>query len=208
MAKPQFRLDAYPFPLSNTKHELTVDVGGTIADMIPEGRHVVAIVNNRILPLEEYATREPIEGDYVVLRAVPTGAVVGAIAAIGSALAAGAGAAGIGFLGLTGLSASLAWSALSIGITIIGGLIQRSLIEPPQQPDSLSREAGERKPGITGQSNRIDPFGVIDCHYGKTRVIPKLGGKPYTEIAGDDQYLRMLFVVGHGPLQFEKYDIR
>src|SRR5699024_26113 len=90
-------------------------------------------------------------------------------------------------------------------ITIVGGLIQRSLIEPPKTPESLPNP--DRAPGITGQSNRIDPFGVIDCVYGRMRTVPKLGAKPYTEIIGDDQVLRMVLVVGHGPLDISDIKI-
>src|SRR5699024_2276464 len=148
-------------------------------------------------------TCAPIEGDYVVLRVVPTGIVVGAITAIASSVAglAAAGTFGATFLGL----AASTWAWIGVAITIVGGLIQRSLIEPPKTPESLPNP--DRAPGITGQSNRIDPFGVIDCVYGRMRTVPKLGAKPYTEIIGDDQVLRMVLVVGHGPLDISDIKI-
>jgi len=56
---------------------------------------------------------------------------------------------------------------------------------------------------ITGVGNQVDPFGVIPKVYGKIRVFPKLPGKyptQYTEIVGNDQYLRALFLVAKGPV--------
>src|SRR5699024_11576361 len=134
-----------------------------IADMLPADKHVVVGINNRIIPVEEYDTCAPIEGDYVVLRVVPTGIVVGAITAIASSVA---GLAAAGTFGATFLTlAASTWAWIGVAITIVGGLIQRSLIEPPKTPESLPNP--DRAPGITGQSNRIDPFGVNDCVYGR-----------------------------------------
>src|SRR5690625_6435350 len=79
------------------------------------------------------------------------------------------------------------------------------LIKPPKPPGA-PREA-ERLPGISGQSNQLAPFGTIDKIYGRVRVVPELGAKPYTEIAGDDQYLLMLLVVAHGPLEISDIGI-
>src|SRR5699024_558538 len=128
--KPTFRCDVFPIALEDTKHELDVDVGCVIADMLPADKHVVVGINNRIIPVEEYDTCAPIEGDYVVLRVVPTGIVVGAITAIASSVAglAAAGTFGATFLGL----AASTWAWIGVAFTIVGGLIYRSLIESPK----------------------------------------------------------------------------
>lgn len=201
-ATREFHVDLYPILFEDEKQEFEVNCGCAIADMIPVGRHAIVLHNNHIVPVEQRGDVRPIEGDYVVIRTVPTAAVVAAIAAIGSGLAsaAAAGAFGAAFLGIS----ALGWTAISIGISIIGGLIARSMIEPPKAPD---QQTPNRLPGISGQSNRIDPFGIIDKIYGTVRTVPKLGAKPYTEIAGDDQYLRMLLVVGIGPIDFNEADI-
>ncbi|ROO30591.1 hypothetical protein SAOR_00925 [Salinisphaera orenii MK-B5] len=112
-----FTAEVYPVVLEDTRHVLTVDTGCTVADMVPPERHAIVIVNNRVIPLEQYATHEPIEGDYVVIRAVPTGLVVAAAAAIGSAAAGAAAAGSVGFLGLSGLAATVAWTALTIRLS-------------------------------------------------------------------------------------------
>ena len=196
-----FNATVYPVVFSDERHDLEVRCGCVIADMLGD-RHAVVLAAGRILQPEEYAVYKPSPGEDVIIRTVPTAPVVAVIAALGTAFAGAAGiAAGTGlFLGLSAAT----WSLIGIGISVVGMIAQRMLIKPPKPPGA-PREA-ERLPGISGQSNQLAPFGTIDKIYGRVRVVPKLGAKPYTEIAGDDQYLRMLLVVGHGPLEIS--DIR
>ncbi|MBD4185358.1 hypothetical protein GUH45_17240, partial [Xanthomonas citri pv. citri] len=39
------------------------------------------------------------------------------------------------------------------------------------------------------------------------RMTPPYGAEPYTEVQGDDQYLRLLFVWGYGPLDISDIKI-
>lgn len=192
-----FNATVYPVVFSDERHDLEVRCGCVVADMLGD-RHAVVIASGRILQPEEYALYAPEPGEDVIIRTVPTAPVVAVVAALGPVI----GAIG-GKLALFGLSAT-AWSLIGIGISVVGMIAQRMLIKPPKPP-AAPREA-ERLPGIAGQSNTLAPFGAIDKVYGRVRVVPKLGAKPYTEIAGSDQYLRMLLVVGHGPLNIS--DIR
>ena len=59
---------------------------------------------------------------------------------------------------------------------------------------------------ITGTSNRLNPYGAIPRVYGKRRLFPVLAAKPYTETVGNERYMRLLLLVGYGPLKIE--DIR
>lgn len=60
--------------------------------------------------------------------------------------------------------------------------------------------------GITGGSNAANKFGPVPVVLGTHRMYPLYGAMPYTEIVGNDEYLRMLFIWGYGPLKIE--DIR
>lgn len=184
-----FDATVYPVPLSS-EHKVFegIDVGCTIEDMIPEDKHAIAFINKRVIPYYDYGSTSPVDGDHVVIQTVPTATAVAAVAAIGSAWAAAAG-----------------YALLSIAITVVGALAKRSMIDPPEP---LSAGVPQRLPGISGQSNRMAPFEPIDTIYGDVRTIPKLGGKPIVETMGGTEYLRMLFVVGHGPLQFSEQDIK
>ncbi len=53
---------------------------------------------------------------------------------------------------------------------------------------------------LTGARNRSNPYGPIPVVFGQHRLFPPYGAAPFTEIVGQDQYLRQLFLVGHGPL--------
>jgi hypothetical protein len=51
-----------------------------------------------------------------------------------------------------------------------------------------------------GRANQAQSFGPINVILGTHRISPNYAAKPYTEIVGDDQYLRLLFCFGYGPL--------
>ena len=60
---------------------------------------------------------------------------------------------------------------------------------------------------MTGVSNRLIPYGIIPRIYGKRKVFPIVVGKPYTEVVGNDQYLRIMFCVGIGDYNISQLQI-
>ncbi len=42
---------------------------------------------------------------------------------------------------------------------------------------------------------------------GRHRVFPPYAAQPYTEIDGDDQYWRAMFLIGYGPVELEELKI-
>ena len=92
--------------------------------------------------------------------------------------------------------------ALAAGISVVGTLAINSLIPPPQ-PKGLGSTGGDpfqQLNSITGTSNNANPYGVVPCVVGLMRFFPPHAALPYTEISGDDQYLRMLLDLGYGDL--------
>lgn len=75
-----------------------------------------------------------------------------------------------------------------------GGLTQQNLNDSPAY-------------SIAGSSNKMIPFGSIPVVLGVNRYYPPLGAKPYTELVGNDEYLRMVFIWGYGPLKIENIKI-
>jgi hypothetical protein len=59
----------------------------------------------------------------------------------------------------------------------------------------------DRLHSITGTSNQANPYGSIPCVIGELRMFPPLAAMPFSELSGDDQYLRMLFDLGYGDVQ-------
>src|SRR5690625_5304423 len=84
----------YPIPDAMKCHHLPVDVGSTIADMIPDERDALVYVGGVYVAREWWPHVRPKAGTQVVIRSIPGAtAVVGLVAAGISAWAAGAAAA-------------------------------------------------------------------------------------------------------------------
>ena len=52
-------------------------------------------------------------------------------------------------------------------------------------------------------SNRLSPYGAIPRVLGQRRLFPVLAAKPYTETIGNERYMRLLLLVGYGPLNLD-----
>jgi len=128
-----------------------------------------------------------------ILRTVAIIAVAAAALAFGPALG--------GALGLTGAFAASVGQAI-IGI---GGMLLVNALVPPRSNAGVKPSAAEAESPtkfIEGATNRLGPFEPVDVPFGRHRIVPKLAAQTYTELVGDDQYLRMLFHCGIGPVAF------
>ena len=107
-------------------------------------------------------------------------------------------------LGLTGTAAAAASAALVGLATLVGQLVINALIPPP----GLSNSQGKNDPRyqLTGSNNRFAPYAPIPRLFGKMKVYPLVAARPYTENVGKHQYLRILLLVGWGPIKIS--DIR
>ena len=192
-------------PLTLDYETIVAPAGLTILDLVDLGKargttrlksRVVASIEGHLI-LEAYWSRiRPKPGTTVLLRAVAefggdnsllrtllTIAVIGASLFLAPVLAP-----------IIGLSAGLIGAAITVG----GQLLINALF--PISQSQLANNNASQTYSISGGQNSADPFGVIPSVLGKNRVYPKLGARTYTETIGADQYLRMLFVWGYGPL--------
>jgi predicted phage tail protein len=110
----------------------------------------------------------------------------------------------VGLIGLTGLAATLATAAIAGGVMLAGTLALNALfpVRPPAQA-SQNNVASASLNSIQGAQNQSAPFGTVPVVLGRHRQSPFNAAKPYTEIVGDDQWLRLLFCLGYGPLAIE-----
>lgn len=83
------------------------------------------------------------------------------------------------------------------GLSIIGTLLINALI-PIETPDAQERRNVYR---IDGWRNDIRPGAPVPCAFGKHRYAPPFAAQSYTEVVGDNQYIRALFCAGYGPLR-------
>lgn len=129
------------------------------------------------------------------LRSVLTIVVSVAAIALGGPLAS---ALSLTFTG----AAQVATAAL----TIAGSLLVNALV--PIQPPSLGSASAARQNvfSIQGWRNDARPGEAVPSILGKMRYAPPFAATSYTEIVGDQQYVRALFTAGYGPLRIS--DIR
>lgn len=87
-------------------------------------------------------------------------------------------------------------------IMLVGTMAINALIPPPKPTLDLGGSSDRSSPtlSITGSQNKMNPYGVVPRVFGKYKVFPTMAAQPYTEIAGNDQYLRLLFDFGYGEL--------
>lgn len=99
-----------------------------------------------------------------------------------------------------------AWAA---GMMIVGTLAINALIPPPSPKLDMGGggDPFNQLASLTGTSNQANPYGVIPCVVGQMRFFPPHAALPYTEISGDDQYLRMLLDLGYGDLDVSDIQI-
>jgi hypothetical protein len=132
------------------------------------------------------------------------------LAVVGLAIAAPYGIAamtGGNLLTFAGMSVA-ATTYMYSGIALTAGMMLVNAIAPvrPTSPDATwaAQEKTESPTySLQGARNTSTPFGPIPVVLGSHRMYPPYGAKPYTELVGNDEYLRMLFIWGYGPLKIE-----
>lgn len=103
------------------------------------------------------------------------------------------------FLG-GGIMASL----IGAGIAFGGALAINALF--PIAPPRTAAISEEQRAGastvfsITGARNTADPYAPIPVIFGRTRVWPRYAALPYRNFQGTNQFLRLLFCIGYGPV--------
>lgn len=161
------------------------------------------------VPAEHWHRVRPKPGTVLTLRVVP-GKGGGGKGILGIVLGIVTAAAGF-FLGpIVGVALGIGPALGSALVGIVGKLLTFALVPPPKPPSapSLGGRGVAASPtyAITGARNQANPYGPVPRLYGKHKLVPPYGAQPYTEIVGDDQYLRLLFCLGYGPLEIA--DIR
>lgn len=145
-----------------------------------------------------------VPGNGNLLRSALTIAVTIGAVALGQAWAAPAITSWAGSLGLSGFAASAIGSiggALVTAGALFLGTAAINLLIPPAVAGGTSQDAEKPNFAISGWQNSASPDGVVPTILGRHRVAPKFAAPAWSEIVGDQQYVRALFVVGYGPLE-------
>lgn len=201
---------------------LEVPAGLTIDEILnialPDARTVAADrvrvalvtdVGSEIVLPALWARVRPRPGVRIVIRIVPgEGGLRGVLSIVASvaayALGGVFGPAVGGWLlpgATTAVQTAVGGALVAGGVSVLGALAVNALIPLPK-----ANNKARATYSIGGWQNRFDPGGVVPFVIGEMRYAPPFAARPYTEIVGDDQYLRALFTCGEGALQID--DIR
>jgi sulfur carrier protein ThiS len=196
-------ITAQKHPLRDDVALCEVPYGQTIAEILGNPvKHVFVTLNGRVVPRRYWHHVRPKAGARLDVKLLAAGGgddgnkfvrtmltIVVAAVAIYTGQIYGLG---------TWQGAFAAASVAAIGSMAVNALVPPQLPEPPALNSGQS--SFNRKYSLTGTRNQMLPYGVVPNTYGKHRLYPPFGAKPYTEIAGEDQFLRVLLVLGYGPL--------
>lgn len=116
---------------------------------------------------------------------------------IGSAILGINGAAALGAVGVNLFNAA---------VGIIGSALVNALIPPPKasaSQNSASVAAASPTYSLGAQGNQARVGQPIPVMYGRHLLYPDFAAMPYTEYAGNEQYLYQLFCIGQGEYDIE-----
>lgn len=160
-----------------------------------------------VIPIDRWHQVKPRAGIHVLVRLVPGNDQLKSILLAAVSIAAVAlgqfwAPSIVGALGLGTQFTGLVAAGLTAGLTVLGGLLVNALV-----PTRASgRDAEKPTYAISGWRNSANPGGLVPAVLGRHRIAPTFAAANYTEIVGDDQYVRALFNFGYGPLSIT--DIR
>ena len=183
------------------------------------GTDAIILVNDVPIPREDWETFYPVPGDQIKVLAVPTGRggggkdvlrIVLTMAVIALSWGAG-GFLGAGYLtaqplgSLLGSAAFVKYGTMAFSAAYMyGGMMLVNAICPPPKPerDNDSSESSQSF-GLEAAKNTANLWQPVPLLLGHHKIFPPYGAQPYTEIVGNDQYLRLLFCLGYGPMKIE-----
>lgn len=186
----------YPHPFKDTLRRCSVPAGHTIREILGDDLGpLVVLADGALVEPEDWQTVIP--QAQLVIRRIPegdAGRIIGSIAILALSIYTG---------GVAGTAYGASWgAAAAAGVSIAGNLALNALV-PPSMPSLGGAGDPGRLSFLTGSSNQIAAFTPIPRLYGHMQYYPPIPmtGLPYTELVGEDQYLRLLVVLGYGPLE-------
>lgn len=187
-------------------------VEGAVSAVLPDAaEHVLAAARVTIhnddgqvfIPRSAWRFTHLRDGVRVAVSLPPeASAFLGLVGAISSAITSGIYYAGFTGLGVLGTNAIFLGVAAGLGALAVAGL--NALL--PEIPE-MNTQQGEDTYSLSGWRNTARPGEPIPLPLGRIRVSPMFAAQPYTEVVGDDQYVRALFCFGYGPLKISEIRI-
>lgn len=220
MTNDSFRLIACPTLSHERRTDTYCETGKTLRAHLEEigwsGTISARVfIDGQLIPNAEWETMVPRAGQSIVIRRVlqmgggggrggkQIGMIIGMIALmVASWWIGGGGLAALLPEGLQMVGTVGGWQAAGAAVLVGGSLALNALIQPSRpRLGSLSNLGdGSAALSLTGSSNEMKPYARIPRVYGTHLVYPPLAARPFTEVVGNSQYLRLLYCFGYGPL--------
>ncbi len=196
------------------RFEVTIPEGLSLLDMVQHSLPGLPVVGRdcvrvslvtpkgvTVINARYWHCTRPRDGVQVIIRVVPGKDALRAVLTIVISVAALYFAPAIaGFFGITG---ALGISLVAAGLNIIGMMLLNALIPLPT-PDDQSSKNTYSISGLQNQLRRDEPLPLV---LGRHRFSPPYGAMSYTEVVGDQQFVRALFCFGYGRLALEDFKI-
>jgi hypothetical protein len=217
-------INLYKHPFKSEKNTLFIS-GKNLAEIMSEVKLKVLMpasirlfVNDLLVPKDNWLYFIPSENDIITIKVVPEGGGGGdknplrtilTIAVVAASLyVTGGGAAGT--FGASFGAGTMGAALLGVGVSYMGMMLVDA-IAPLPSPASTTTGAqidtGSQSFGIEGARNRFLPYGPIPVVLGIHRFAPPYAANPYTELVGNDQFLRLLFCAGYGKVDISEMRI-
>ncbi|MBP7339641.1 host specificity factor TipJ family phage tail protein, partial [Niveispirillum sp.] len=100
-------------------------------------------------------------------------------------------------------ASTAAVAATTAALAVTGTLLLNALMPVPKP-----RLGQVEQRYSIGATNNGRPYGLIPVVLGRMRWAPPYAAKPWTELVGQDQYVRILFDLGPGPLSIDQASMR
>lgn len=125
---------------------------------------------------------------------------------LGFSIASSLGPGALGAFGSTSALGAFIGGAIGfVGRALVNALIPDP--RPPSSSPSLANTKASPTYTITGQGNAARIGEAIPVLYGQHPIYPDFAAEPYTEFAGNEQYLYQLFCIGQGEYQISNIRI-
>ena len=193
-----------PHPFKTDTDVLRLPEGCTVKEAMQEanvslyaGSHLHVSIDGKPIPEDQWEWQRLQKNNLMVIQAIPHDGG-GEGKNIGSII--------LGVIIIVVSAFTGYYPGIVLGLGLLTGGAAGLIAPTPRFGDGASFQQDSRLNSITGIQNRAVPWGMVPIVYGKHRVFPTFGAFQYTEIAGDDQYLRVLFT-HQGPVQFSDHRI-
>lgn len=131
----------------------------------------------------------------------PLQAVLLIAVAIASIYTGGAAAAAYG--GAATAAGAAAGAAASLAVTVAGSMLVNAIVPAAKVDPSVTGTSASPTYGLQGGGNTARLLDAMPVVYGRMKVTPDLASQPYSEYAGNDQYLYELFCITQGEIEIE-----